>query len=264
MATTIVNTVLSFGNANRITNLAAATASGQPVTYEQLNSSIQGLAWKDNVIAGSSTNIDITTPGATIGGVTMTLGDTIVLFGQTDLTENGLWVYDTSTTNLTRALDGDTFAKLENATVTIDEGTFAGTTYRQTQVNGILGTNDVVWTSFGVVTPDATDTTKGKVELATQSEVNTGTDTTRVVTPATLANYTGYVRKFSATIGDGSTLSYTVTHSLNTEDVSVTTRSALTTKDMTIVAWRPTGVNTIAVEFDTAPASSSIRVTVIG
>lgn len=31
----------------------------------------------------------------------------------------------------------------------------------------------------------------GTVELATQAEVNTGTDTTRVVTPETLANYTG-------------------------------------------------------------------------
>jgi hypothetical protein len=34
--------------------------------------------------------------------------------------------------------------------------------------------------------PDATESTEGKVELATQAEVTTGTDTTRVVTPATL------------------------------------------------------------------------------
>lgn len=34
------------------------------------------------------------------------------------------------------------------------------------------------------VTPDATETTKGKVELATNAEVQAGTDTTRAVTPA--------------------------------------------------------------------------------
>ena len=34
------------------------------------------------------------------------------------------------------------------------------------------------------VTPDATETTKGKVELATNAEVQAGTDTTRAITPA--------------------------------------------------------------------------------
>jgi hypothetical protein len=37
----------------------------------------------------------------------------------------------------------------------------------------------------------ASETVAGVVELATQAEVDTGTDTTRVVTPATLASYTG-------------------------------------------------------------------------
>jgi len=38
----------------------------------------------------------------------------------------------------------------------------------------------------------ATTSAEGIVELATQTEVNTGTDSTRVVTPSTLANYTGF------------------------------------------------------------------------
>lgn len=40
-------------------------------------------------------------------------------------------------------------------------------------------------------TPDASTTTKGKIEIATQAEVNTGTDAVRAVTPDTLSNYTG-------------------------------------------------------------------------
>jgi len=39
--------------------------------------------------------------------------------------------------------------------------------------------------------PDASETVKGIVELATQAEVDAGTDTTRVVTPFTLANKPG-------------------------------------------------------------------------
>lgn len=40
--------------------------------------------------------------------------------------------------------------------------------------------------------PSATDTVQGVIELATQAEVNAGTDTVRAVTPATLASYTGF------------------------------------------------------------------------
>lgn len=39
--------------------------------------------------------------------------------------------------------------------------------------------------------PDASTTAKGIIEIATQGEVNTGTDAVRAVTPDTLANYTG-------------------------------------------------------------------------
>ena len=265
MAITKVNAKLDFGDANRIINLAPATANGQAVVFEQLNSAIQGLAWKDNVRVASSTNVTLVSPGATIDGVTLSSGDNVLLISQTDPTENGIWVFDTSTTPLTRSLNADTFSKLENAVVIIDEGTYSGLTYRQTQVNGIIGTNDIIWTSFGVVTPDATDTVKGKVRLATQAEVDAGS-TDAVVTATTLASYTGYVKKYAETIGDGTNTLYTITHNLNTEDVSVTIRSALTTKNMTIIAWRPTGVNTVEVEFDDTgiPANNSIRVIVIG
>jgi hypothetical protein len=260
MAITKVNAKLDFGNANRIINLAPATANGQAVVFEQLNSAIQGLAWKDNVRVASSTNVDLASPVATIDGVTLSSGDTVLLISQTVPTENGIWVFDTSTTPLTRSLDADTFSKLENAVVIIDEGTYSGLTYRQTQVNGIIGTNDIIWTSFGVVTPDATDTVKGKVRLATQAEVDAGS-TDAVVTATTLASYTGYVKKYAETIGDGTTLNYTVTHNLNTEDIaSLTVLDLSDSKYYTIVSWKPTGVNTVSVEFDSAPTTNSIRV----
>lgn len=44
-------------------------------------------------------------------------------------------------------------------------------------------------TAFTNIKQDATETTTGVVERATQTEVNTGTDTTRYVSPATLANW---------------------------------------------------------------------------
>jgi len=72
----------------------------------------------------------------------------------------------------------------------------------------------------------ATDSTIGLVELATQAEVNTGSDTARVVTPATLAGWKtnqnipgGHTDTFT---GTGAGQNINITHNLNTEEVHVT------------------------------------------
>ena len=72
----------------------------------------------------------------------------------------------------------------------------------------------------------ATDSTLGLVELATQAEVNAGSDAVRAVTPATLAGWktnqtipSGHTDTFN---GTGSNQSVNITHNLNTEDVHVT------------------------------------------
>ena len=58
---------------------------------------------------------------------------------QTSGAENGIYVWNGAATPMTRALDASTFDELEQATTTVEEGTSAGTTYRQTAVNGTLG-----------------------------------------------------------------------------------------------------------------------------
>lgn len=84
----------------------------------------------------------------------------------------------TSTDNAIVRWDGTSGKTVQNiATCTIDDsGNIACT--------NLSGTN-----TGDEVT--ATTTTEGVVELATQAEVDAGTDTSRAVTPSTLANYTG-------------------------------------------------------------------------
>lgn len=56
----------------------------------------------------------------------------------------------------------------------------------------------------------ASETVQGKVELATQAEVNTGTDTTRVITPATLqSRLSAYAQPLNATLTSLASLSTT-------------------------------------------------------
>ena len=54
-----VVTTLDFGGSRRITNLPAAVASGQPVTFEQMNAALEGLAWKDNARVATQANINL-------------------------------------------------------------------------------------------------------------------------------------------------------------------------------------------------------------
>jgi hypothetical protein len=75
----------------------------------------------------------------------------------------------------------------------ISDGTaaHAGTAIAFTPVGTITATNvqdaiAEVATEAGASVPDATDTVKGIVELATNAETITGTDTTKAITPANL------------------------------------------------------------------------------
>jgi hypothetical protein len=79
------------------------------------------------------------------------------------------------------------------------------------------------WTIVNKNIPDivaASETAQGIIELATQAEVNTGTDTTRAVTPATLQSKLGVsgtltnAVKYVTSIGNGTDVSITVTHGI--------------------------------------------------
>ena len=85
----------------------------------------------------------------------------------------------TTGTDTTRAINAKQLAAakqdaIDSAKVTIQTS------------NGITGGSATAGNSFTLSGVDATTSAKGVVQLATQDEVNTGTDTTRVVTAATL------------------------------------------------------------------------------
>ncbi len=74
----------------------------------------------------------------------------------------------------------------------------------------------------------------------------------------------GSVSKYATTIGDGSTLVYTVTHSLNTSDISVAVWELTTPFELVFPTVAIATVNSITVTFSSAPASNSMRVVVFG
>lgn len=257
-------TDLDLQSTSKVINVPTPSAAGDAVPKSYVDSAVEGLAWKDSARVSTQSNIDLSSPGATIDGITLSSQDRVLVRNQSTQSQNGIYVWNGAAVAMTRSLDASTFAELEQAVITVEEGTDAGTTWRQTQVNGTIDSTNVVWSSFGTAAPAASETTAGIAELATQAEVDAGTDDLRIVTPLKLTNWSGRLRKYAVSIGDGSATSYTITHNLNTRDVIVRVfPNSGNYDDVEVDVQRPS-TTTCTLVFATAPASNAYRVVVLG
>lgn len=257
-------TDIDLQSVSKVINAPSPVDSGDVVNKGYVDSVIEGLAWKDSVRVSTQSNVNLSSPGATVDGISMASQDRVLVRNQSTQSENGIYIWNGSSAAMTRSLDASTFAELEQAVVTVEEGTDTGSTFRQTQVNGTIGSTNVIWASFGTASPSASETTAGIAELATQAEVDAGTDDLRIVTPLKLASWSGRIKKYSVSVGDGSATSYTITHSLNTRDVIVRVfPNSGNYDDVEVDVYRPS-TTTCTLVFATAPASNAYRVVVIG
>jgi len=112
-----------------------------------------------------------------------------------------------------------------------------------------------------------TTTQQGVVELATQAEVIAGTDTTRVITPATLKGGMINKRFFKTTVGNGSDTTITVTHNFGTRFVMVQCADNATNGtdpgETVLVDTERATNNTVKLYFASAPANNSIDVMIV-
>ena len=161
---------LDFQSIARATNLAAPSASSDAATKGYVDSAVEGLAWKDNVRVSTQGNINLSSPGATIDGVTLAALDRVLVRNQTTQADNGIYVFNGAAVAMTRALDALTFTGLVNAVTTVNEGTNAGSSWRQTAITGTLGTTPIIWVSFGVTAPPASTVVETRTEGRTCPE----------------------------------------------------------------------------------------------
>lgn len=118
------------------------------------------------------------------------------------------------------------------------------------------------WIQLEVNRDQATETTLGLAEIATQAEVNAGTDDQRIVTSLKLKTYLdAAVGGYAANVGDASATSFALTHSLGTRDVTVAIYDNATYEEVMadVVA---TSTSVVTVSFATAPSSNAYRVVI--
>lgn len=228
-------------------NFASGTQPTDAVNLAQLQSAVAGLSWHGECRVGSTTNISLSSPGTTVDGVTLAIGDRVLVKNQTAASQNGIYLYQGSASAMTLAADSQQGTLNEGAAVYVGEGSVnADTAWTLTTDAPItVGTTSLTFAQFGA----------GIAYTAGSGLKLTGTQFS--IDPTAVA------RHYAASLGDGSSTTYTVTHSLGTLDVLV--QFVLVTTGETIEAdVTRTATNTVQVVFGTAPASGAVRIVVVG
>jgi hypothetical protein len=257
---------IDFGGVSRILGLPAPASANEPARLVDLQNSVQGIQWKQAVRAATTANGTLATAyenGDAIDGVTLATGDRILLKNQTAGAENGIYTVNASGAP-TRATDFDASSEVLQATVFVQEGTtLADTIWNQTTNAPItLGTTALVWAQIGAGAGSSAGL--GLVQNGGAHDVNVDGTTLQIVSDVVSIHPSYRVLRFAANVGDGTNVSYAITHSLNTRDVEVEVYRGTTPWDTVDCEVERTDANTVTLRFDTAPSSNQHRVVVTG
>ena len=118
-------TDLDLQSVSKVINVPSPSANGDAVPKSYVDTLVEGLAWKDSCRVATQSNINLSSPGATIDGISMASLDRVLVRSQTTASQNGIYVWNGSAVAMTRALDANTFAELEQAVTSVEEGTSA-------------------------------------------------------------------------------------------------------------------------------------------
>jgi hypothetical protein len=113
----------------------APTSDSQLANKAYVDSVANGLSWKDAARVATTANIDLAAPGAAIDGVTLSNGDRVLVWKQTNASQNGVYAFNGAAAAMTRVDDLDTGAEFLSAALFVSAGASWGDT-------GFVCTND--------------------------------------------------------------------------------------------------------------------------
>lgn len=139
-------------NNQNITNVADPSSNTHAANKQYVDNKIAGLSWKEEVRVATTANGTLASAfanGQSVDGQSLVTGDRILLKNQSAQAENGIYTVNVSGAP-TRATDADTTTDLNNATVSVTDGTVnGGLAYTQSTKNPTVGSSNIVWVVFG-------------------------------------------------------------------------------------------------------------------
>jgi hypothetical protein len=114
----------------RITGLGTPTSSSDAATKLYVDDLVTGLDVKGSVRVASTGNVAISSPGASIDGITLANGNRVLLKDQSIASQNGIYVFNGSGSAMTRSTDADAsgevtaglYVWVEDGTTNADSG----------------------------------------------------------------------------------------------------------------------------------------------
>lgn len=279
------------------------TDSSHPATKAYVDSYVQGIDAKASVRAATTANISLT-GAQTIDGVSVVAGDRVLVKNQSTASQNGIYVAASGSwsraadANTDAEMSPGTFVFVEEGAINGDAGYVMNADAPIT-----LGTSDITWVQFSgagqvvagdgltksnntlnvvgttnriSVSADAIDISAsyvGQNTITTVGTIGTGTwqgtavgvsyGGTGASTAADARSNLGATTKVSATV-TGSGTTHTVTHNLNTRDITVQVYETTGSYAQVFPDIELTTVNAVDIKFSTAPGSDSYRVVIVG
>lgn len=249
---------------NRIVNLASPSTTTDAVNKQYVDNLVNGLNWKAAVQAATTTAGTLASSfaaGQVIDGYTLVTNDRILVKNQASGAENGLYTVN-ATGAPTRSVDGSTGELATNATVRINNGSVNSDTAWTLITTGTItvGTTSQSWAQSNSGTPYAAG--NGLSLSSNTFAVNPGAGIIADVT-STRIDTSVVARKYSQTVGNGSSTSITVNHNLANSNPVVQLRDASSgayvDTDVTVVDG-----NNVSLTFASAPSTNAFTAIVIG
>lgn len=246
---------------NLATPVAATDAANRQFVIDQAQASAAGLDAKESVRVATTANITLSGT-QTIDGVTVAVGNRVLVKNQTAGAENGIYLVASGA--WTRTADASQGTLTSRAFTFVEEGGQAGTQWVLSNTGTItVGTTAINWTQFGGGT--AYGAGNGLTLTGNTFSVITPANSGIVVAAAGVSVDTALVvrKAVFASTAAAAGAATTYTHNLNTQDVTVGIRRVAdgALVQATVIA---STVSAITVAFGAAVAADQYRIVVHG